>query len=47
MKLRVLKDRSGVLDRAWHVQNLRGVTMASFRDWETAIRFALRTVGLA
>jgi hypothetical protein len=36
MKLRIVKDRSGLLERPWHVQTVRGVTLESFCEWEHA-----------
>ena len=46
-KLRIVKDRAGVLARPWHVQTPRGVTLASFASfasWRLAWEHACGTV---
>jgi len=43
-KLRIVKDRAGVLVRPWHVQTPRGVTLASFSHWRMALTFACLTL---
>lgn len=45
-KLRIVKDRAGVLARPWHVQTPRGVTLASFETWLLAWEHACGTVAV-